>query len=195
MIEVLMALAIIGAMVAVTIPVVTDRMRKSQIETAASSLDGLRQALVRFRTNVGRSPRYLFYLQLDPTGGQNSCNSGFSGAEVAKWKGPYVLLEPVVGQAGGGDVPDTLGISLGDWQVNDLLIRTPATVSGANNLGRLDMAIPGVRLTDANALNTLVDGPTIPPQNGIQDTAGLVRWGALSNGSTTVMYGFAINGC
>lgn len=188
--EIIMAIAIIAIILAVLVPSLTRGIRVAEINSLAQNLDGFRTAIQRFKGNVTKYPGSLFDLQLRPVGSLDACGVGISLTNWNKWAGPYVSLSAV-------GSPDTTGVAAAEWVVSDTLVRTPATAATGTSPGRLDMQIADMKLEDANSLNDIVDGVTgnIPPQSAGTDTAGIVRWGTVTNGVTTVKYGLAIAGC
>lgn len=186
----MVGLAVIALLIGVLLPAIARRIRTTQIASLATTLDNLRQGLQSYRGHVTKYPGRMFDLQIQPIGSLDACGNGLAPANWDKWKGPYISAR-VVG------APDTVGIAAGDWVVSDTLLRVPATDATGISPGRLEMQIANMKLADANSLNEIVDGPaaSVPPQSGVLDTAGVVRWGAVSSTLTTVKYGVAIAGC
>lgn len=189
LVEALVALVIIAGLTALIAPVISDRIRATQISSLATTLENVRTGILNFRTDVGRYPGKLYMLQRRPNGDPDICSATIGSAVALLWRGPYIALRHA--QLGGS--PDATGLAAGDYQLNDAFVRTVAT---ATSMQLLAVQVPNVRIADANRLNTLVDGLTVPPQAAGADTAGAIRWAAPGTAiSTTINYIIPTLGC
>lgn len=197
-VEALMALAIIGIVITVMLPVVMTRIREQQLSTLKSTLENVQTGLINFDADVGKFPLRLQYLSNAPSGVKDICNqntiTGGSTGLGIKWRGPYIVASHVYRGTG----PDTIGLAVADWVLRDSLQRTPLTPTNIiSTTGRLAIEIsPNLSSDDATDLNTLIDGTTVPPRNGTADTAGAIRWTSITSGfAVSTTFGFVIAGC
>lgn len=177
MVEVLVALAIVLILAAVTVPSLVGYVDQMAVEATANQLALVRDALYlkgasAFRQDVGANAGRLSQLARqifkNSPGFVNSCGNQFSAKEAGNWRGPYVNfdIDPAAGMA------TPIGVA------SDALTRVPA--SGAGSL-RIDFN-NNVQLSQAELLDQAVDGA-----NG--SSAGIVRWVLpASNGMVTLQY-------
>lgn len=177
MIEVLVALAIVLILAAVTVPSLVGYVDQMAVEGAADQLALVRDALYRkggpaFRQDVGANAGRLSQLARqivrNNPGFLDSCGNRFSAKEAGNWRGPYVNfdIDPAAGMA------TPIGVA------TDVLTRVPP--SGAGSL-RIDFS-NNVQLSQAELLDQAVDG-------GNGSAIGIVRWVLPpANGMVTLQY-------
>ncbi|HRN78423.1 MAG TPA: type II secretion system major pseudopilin GspG [Candidatus Dependentiae bacterium] len=82
--EVLIAMAIIGGLMAVIVPQLFNYLERSKRDTAKTTLLQFKQAITLYQTDTGRLPDSLRDLIKRPT-----------GEESANWSGPYLPKKAV----------------------------------------------------------------------------------------------------
>jgi prepilin-type N-terminal cleavage/methylation domain-containing protein len=92
LIEILVALAIVAVIAAVSIPALHSHIEESRIKRMAVDLTSIAQAIREYEKHVGTYPTDLSELTTQPVAGtdKNSCGVILTGPEVALWKGPYL---------------------------------------------------------------------------------------------------------
>ncbi len=90
--EVLIAIAIIALLAAVTIPTFMARITSGEGQALASELGALGEGIRRYQENVGAYPPRLDYLSVLPATPTDICSppAALSNREQAGWRGPYV---------------------------------------------------------------------------------------------------------
>lgn len=171
LIEVLIALALIGLLAAVVMPTVAGQLREGQSTALANQLVNLRDAISNYRQNVGAFPIALTQLTTQPANGEfDSCNVILSAAERAAWRGPYINQNIV-----------------GNMPVGDATVTTPLTrVTVAGQAGLLRIQATGVDNDVALSLEERFDG-----NNNL--ATGTILWVAASNGTLT--FQIPVRGC
>jgi prepilin-type N-terminal cleavage/methylation domain-containing protein len=127
--EVLVAIFIVAALSAVTIPTVKGRLDAAKTAALSNELTRLRDAIIQFRSHVGRYPSRLRFLANAPTPtNTDPCGTAYTTANVNTWRGPYVTRY----------LPNTLvEYPVGDNYLVDMVVaRSPAapTTASANFL-------------------------------------------------------------
>lgn len=146
LLELLAVLTILGALAAVLYPTVAVQLRKGQTTAIADQLNGLRQAIANYKTNVNRYPRFLTYLTQQPgVGSLDSCNGVVPLGQLNGWRGPY-LTQNIVGN-----------FPVGDATVQNQTTRNPAT-NVVTAPGLLQITVADVPQTSATDLEAQYDG-------------------------------------
>ncbi|GBD31284.1 hypothetical protein HRbin33_00232 [bacterium HR33] len=150
--ELLVVLAVIVILAAVIVPHAVRSADKARIETAATALQNISDAIKAFGDDVRELPGDLRHLVEPLSGGQRDCNGQpYSGGERNRWDGPYLdRLVPATG------LPVAIGTAL-----------LPIVPDTSTNNARIQVA--NVLEEDAIALNELVDGDG-------DRSSGTVRW-------------------
>lgn len=180
LVEVIVALAVILILAAVAVPQLGGFLDQKRIEETAALLDEISDALYgpgSFQDNVGANASRLSFLSAPIVNGDDdSCGTGYSGAERGDWAdgGPYVnfVIDP------------SAGLATPVGQAQDLLVRS--TVGGTF----LQIIWPNtVTLVDAQALDAYVDG-------AVNANSGAVRWTAQAGTDmATMRYQIPVSGC
>lgn len=181
MIEVLVAMAIIAILSAVSFPVVVEQIERRRVDSAITTMKALADAVTAFRVNVGMNPGQLVHLSNPITSTDlNSCGTAYGTPAANAWAGPYYTKQIL--QATGLPLSeDNLG------RVQNTLVRAPA---GVSTPGTLAFQVTGIPLDKVTEIEASVDGDNVA-------TTGRVRWTtpADANGHVTMSYHVAINGC
>jgi hypothetical protein len=186
MIEIVVALAILSLMAAITIPSVMHSIDMARVRDAATRLTALRDGIydpsagaLAFSQKVGANPGRLSELTTaivsgNPAVSPNSCGGSFSNGQRNNWaaNGPFVKYAI---DAGVG-----LGTAMGT--IEDDLIRVPASAA----TGVLQMMILE---TDPNLVVMLDEELNA----GDGSAAGSVQWSAPANGVTQLTFVVPIN--
>ncbi len=171
--EVLVALFIVSALAAVTIPTVFGRVRTANTTAVINELQTLRDAVSSYRQHVGRYPNRLRYLTLLPTSGVTDlCGTAYTSVQYGAWRGPYVTRT----------ITDLYVIADADT-VDNIIGRSP-TAATANVSNYLIVYINGVDQAMATDLQTRLDGDN-------NFAAGAIVW---SNGQLEYRIPVAGNG-
>ena len=179
--EVLVAIAIIAILSAVSFPVVAEQIERRRVDSAITTLKSLADAVTAFRANVAMNPGRLAQLSSPiTTSDVNSCGVAYTTAAVNSWAGPYYTRQLL----------QTTGLPLSEdnlGRVQNTLVRTPA---GVSTPGSLAFQVAGIPLNKVTEIEASVDGDNVA-------TTGRVRWTtpADANGHVTMSYHVAINGC
>lgn len=180
-IEVLVTMAIIAILSAVSFPVVAEQIERRRVDSAITTMKTLADAVTAFRANVAMNPGRLVHLSSPiTTSDVNSCGVAYTAAAVNAWAGPYYTKHLL--QATGLPLSeDNLG------RVQNTLVRSPA---GVSTPGTLAFQVTGIPLEKVTEIEASVDGDNVA-------TTGRVRWTtpADANGHVTMSYHVAINGC
>ncbi len=163
--ELLVVLAVIVILAAVIVPHAVRSADKARIETAATALQNISDAIDDFGDDVRELPGDLRHLVEPLSAGQRDCaGQTYSGAERGRWRGPYLnRLVPATG------LPVAIGTAL-----------LPIVPDTSTDNARIQ--IPNVLEDDAIALNELVDGDG-------NRSSGTVRWTLPdARGLVTVYY-------
>ena len=177
LVEVIVALAVILILAAVAVPQLGGFLDQKRVEETKVQLELIRDALygpaTAFHSAVGANAGALSQLSTPiTTSDRNSCTAPFSGAQVNRWddQGPYVNF-----------LITSSGMVTPMGQARNLLTR-----HGAGATRQLRITIDDVPLTDAQALDLLVDGVA-------GATSGTVQYAALPDNLADVTYDVVIN--
>lgn len=165
-IELLVVVAIVASLAAVVLPRVTDYVVRGRAAALAQSLDALVNAIMAFRSDVGRFPQQLVSLGAPLTASSTDvCSTPSVPRYIPEqnrkaWRGPYVAR--VLGPA---------GIVSGTATIQDTVRRTPMDPT---QFGRVLVNVNGVDQKIAEELERVLDGRVPVPFSG--DTTGTIRW-------------------
>lgn len=166
MLEVIAAIAILAIAAAIVVPRAVGSTEAQFARDTKTDLESVAAANATFYTASGNKAQLgrVFFASVKMTGGTlgaagvdtTSCNGlqpaggtsvvAYTAALANTWTGPYITRTNTRGA----------GFVTGIGVIDDLLIRTAAN----GTAGQMKVSIPSVRLEDAQALNTLVDGQT-----------------------------------
>jgi prepilin-type N-terminal cleavage/methylation domain-containing protein len=181
LIEIGVALALIGLMAAVLAPQVINRLRESESGSLITNLAGVEEGVASYRADIGRYPRRLSNLTTAITTGQKDL-CGVNVPDITAWQGPY-LNRAVI----------STGIPVGSATVRDSLHRDPPISTGlvTTALGSLLVTVLDVDLVAANSVDATLDG------DGSLTGTGAITWTALapSTDRGTLVYRIPIRGC
>jgi type II secretory pathway pseudopilin PulG len=174
LVEVLLALAIIAVIAAIVIPTTANQLRIGHSAALANQLVNLRDAIARYRENVGAFPIGLTQLTTQPGAlDTDACGTLLSVAERNGWRGPYINKNVVA------------ALPVGDALVQTILTRVPANTA-ITPIGVLQIQSTSVDNDIALALEQQFDG-----NNNL--TTGTILWAAAGGGTLT--FQIPIRGC
>jgi general secretion pathway protein G len=151
--EVLVAVFIVAALAAVTVPTVKARLDAAKTTALSNELRTLRDAMLQFRTHVGRYPSRIRFLANAPVATSNSdpCGTAYTAANVAAWRGPYVTRY----------LPNTLvNYSVGDDYLVDMQVTRAPAAPTAGSPNFLQITVTNVEQSVANDLQADLEGDT-----------------------------------
>jgi prepilin-type N-terminal cleavage/methylation domain-containing protein len=97
--EVLVTIALIGALAAVVVPTIAGQLTKGDPNRVAADYNGIRGAVEQFLSDVRKYPANINELTNPITTSQlpmgPSGTSVFSTADVARWRGPYLSKDSI----------------------------------------------------------------------------------------------------
>lgn len=177
LIEVVLALMILGLLAGVLVPQLISRLRDGEITSLAGNLSAIANAAAAYRADLGRYPRFISMLT-SPTGThQDICNLSIPSV-TELWRGPYLSREVT-----------TAGISIGSSVISNTLTRDPPSSVMIIAFASLVISVSDVEVAVATAINRDFDGDG-------SLTAGSVRWSAGSVPNRgTLTYRIPIRGC
>lgn len=175
-VEVVIAVAMIAILAALTLPTVAEYQSNKKIEETADILTDLKNSIQNFRYYVGNSPGRLTHLTRQITSGVGgdltSCTgignaipaTTYTTTNTGKWPqgAPYYPK-----QLSANGLPVPIGI------ISDTLFRNAI----AGNTSFLSITIRNARYQDARGLNDLMDGPKDTDQSNRSNTTGVLQWG------------------
>lgn len=178
LVEVVVAIAILGILAAAVYPTVMGRLQRAQAAALASQLENYREALEHFRENVGRYPNRLRLLTTEPvSGARDICLGTIPNGFLPRWRGPY-LNSAIVADS----------IKVGDATLLDTLFRDPVNTSGGQP-GVLRIVAINVDSVPAAELERRFDG-------NANFLAGNVMWFPILFGLPGLLiYNVPIRGC
>lgn len=187
LLEVIVALAVILVMAAVTLPSLSGFARQMAVEETAVQLGTVRDALFKpggpddsFFESVGRNAGRLSELSATivknddswATGTDDSCGDEFKNSHVNNWEddGPFVNFH----------IDRTMGLTTAIGRAEDSLTRIPnSSDPGVLRINFLN----NVELTDATMLDDVVDG-------GDGSASGTIQWVLPATDGVVTMYYF-----
>ena len=176
--EVLVAMAIVAVLSAMTIPMVFSRIAAAQAKAFADTFASLSQSIAQFRAATGTYPKVLSQLATAPLGTDNNlCNGTFSGKE-ATWRGPYTSRAVT-----------TNGILVGEYTIQNQMHRVTSTTP---NTMQIDVGSVATSIVDD--LEEQIDAGTADGTTGtIQyTTAPVGTLGAAAAGTYNLSYAIPI---
>lgn len=183
LLELAIAIAIIGVVGAVVTVATFDARRTRRVAADIETLRLLTTALHRFDTGVRVFPGSLLNLTTRPVAtDDDSCGADYTNTGVTNWSntGPF-YPQPIVG-------PLELEIGIAGTTLTRVGPVTPATVRAL-----LQINVTSVAIEDAIELNRLVDSDTVA---GSASSTGAIQFAAPdSEGRTTVTWNMSIRGC
>jgi general secretion pathway protein G len=176
LLEIVVAVAMIGMLAAVLTPQVLSRTTMAQGATLLSTLTGLEEAATAHRGDVGRFPQSLRQLATAPTTGvRDLCGRQIPGLALESWSGPY--LDRSVA---------TTGIEIGGSVISNTLRRSPATYS---EVGTLYIDVAGVDEGVAEQMDRALDGT-------LDFASGSILWADVgASGRGTLSLAVPVRGC
>lgn len=177
MVEILVALAIIGVLSAVLITNLNAMHKRANRAQLAETMVTLAQALREFDRQVGVYPSELLPLSQKPTvATKDICDNAFTQAMVNKWAGPYI------------DHPITAaGIFLREDTVFNDIDRDPPTPATLSQVALLQIYTRGVDQEEALALDRTLDGDGLLSE-------GTIQW-TVFPGFPRLLFSIPISGC
>lgn len=176
--EVLVALGIVAILAAMMIPAVKARLDAAEAAAITDNLRAVRTAVLAYRDNVNRYPRYLTQLQGKPSitiGDVDLCDNFLPTRLIDSWRGPY-LAQRVT----------TLGMQVGNSIVANQLSRNQA-FNELQPEGYLIVEVQDVVVGIAREVDRAFD----PLNFGIVDlTSGAISWE-----SGLLRFYIAVRGC
>lgn len=180
---VILFVVITAAVATALIPVLTrvdrlDRAQKTSVilgDLAYQITNGV-AADKDFRQSISKHPGKISQLVFAITA------SDFTGCTTTTYLNPQVNNWPGAGPFTYYPIVANVGIMTPMGLVNDQTVRTPNTP----NVGTLALTMSNVDMEDVEIMDMLIDF-----SDGIG--AGRIRWGAITNGLTTLSYTFTID--
>ena len=174
--EMLVVLAVVGLLAGVLAPEVLRRLTTGRHAALASTLASVSDALLAYRTDVGRYPRQLRLLTSQPTtSDRDSCNRTLPATLVSGWAGPYLDRQIT-----------TSGIVAGSSTVLNTVRRAPTSYS---TTGTLLVDVTAVDEELATLLEQQFDGT-------VNFGSGTIRWTESGGtGQGTLVYAIPIRNC
>lgn len=173
LVEIVVAVAIMALLTAVTLPTVAQYLSDQKIATTASTLTALKNGIATFRANVVVSPSRLTHLTRAIT---STDTTSCTGRGIALPFAPYGSVAALRWSIAGPYYPkalSTYGLQVPIGTISDTLSRTAA----AGTASYLNITIRNVRFQDAVKLNDLMDGTADVNQADRSNTTGAVQWG------------------
>lgn len=170
LIEILVALVLIGLLAGTLMPAVINQLNRGETNRITEDLAALERGAKAFRTDVSRWPGGLDDLVSAPTTADRDIEgNAFPTGLAGRWAGPYLEIGTIPGDtliSGGGAIIDSVFTSLAWGSANFVVMK----------------AI-GVSADDTREISVIVDGDTAT-------TGGKVRWKAGGTGlpDTLVYY-------
>jgi hypothetical protein len=178
--EILVTVAIVGLLITVMVPLVTNRLALAHVDAIVGEMKSLQQALITFNRDVGRYPARLDYLNVLPTSGVvDVCGAAISAQNQAKFRGPYInkpidMVDPF------NPVPanvNTRYVLATDDSVESVVNRTTITnpvTGGTQQVLQIEVIGPDQTIT--RMIDSTVDG-VVDKDNGIVRYASLLATG------------------
>jgi prepilin-type N-terminal cleavage/methylation domain-containing protein len=141
--EVVITVAIIALLAAVTTPTVMSRLAVGRGNAIAAELTNLGLGLRAFNTNVGTYPANLADISGQPSTPVNYCGLTITPTNIAKWRGPY-----------------TSRFITGDYVLDNATIVNAMTYT-AGPPPYLQITLSGVTDDVARAIEEAIDGPVV----------------------------------
>lgn len=172
--EIVVAVALMAILTAITFPTISKYLSDQEIDTTASTLTDLKNAIASFRATVGNSPSRLTHLTKAIASTDSTSCTGrapatpltlYGATNAPKWltTGPF-YPKPL----------SVYGTVLPIGTASDTLFRTAASLTASF----LNITIHFVRFQDADALNDLMDGPGDGNNADRSNSTGVIRWTA-----------------
>jgi type II secretion system protein G len=172
LLEILVALVLIGLLVGTLVPTVMNNVGRGEVNRVQEDLEAVNTASKTFRVDVQRWPGDLEDIVVQPTATDSVLTGGlYPAGLLTKWAGPYLELGSV-----GAGIPTALG--------GTVLNRLAQTSWNGKNF--VTIKVLNVSQTDAHTLSARVDGDRAvghPLVGG-----GMVRWGLGTGGADTLIY-------
>lgn len=173
--EVLIAVAIVAVVSAVTIPIVFNKMRSSQEAALSQTFVGLSQGIAEFKRATTRYPELLQYLTEKPLDTDDDiCNNNLGATNVSFWRGPYASRSIT-----------SSGLLVGEYTVSNTL----RFGNAASGLDTLYIDVPSVETAVVNDIESQFDA------GAASGTTGTIQYTAPVNGLSTLSYLILINSC
>jgi len=168
--EILVAMAIVAVLAAVTVPLFMDRLQTAHADAVISEMKNLENGLRMFYRDVGRYPRQLNYLSAleDLNGIRDACGGTISATNQANYRGPYVNRSLQLIDRYGTPANTRYILATGDSVEASITRTTSATVSGGTQQV-LQIQIFGPDKSMTEYIDEKVDGT-------LDGAAGTVRY-------------------
>jgi len=177
LLEILVALVLIGLLVGTLLPSVLNQLTRGEINRISEDLNAISNAAKTFRVDVQRWPGDLEDLVTAPASTADSTlNPGgttYPSGLAGKWAGPYVEQGTIKG--------DSLPTAAGGVIVN----RFSRTTWGGRDF--LTIKAKGITVADAQALSLRIDGDTVTNITAT-DAAGQIRFRVGTGGAVDTLY-------
>lgn len=173
LVEVLISVAIVAIMAAMTVPTIVSRINVANANALAKEMIALKDGIQAFKTNVGSYPRYLEYLSVITTPAQTETYCSqitrppvtivFTTAQINNWHGPYVSRSLPTGPTA-------------TYTVNDFVINNLMTYGS----GLLSISISNIDASVAPIVEEILDGPV----GAVSSTSGTFTYDIPSSTGT-----------
>ena len=175
LVEVVTAVVIVAALIAVTVPVFMQRSRAARADAIVAELESLRTSLFLFYNDVGRIPLRLDYLYVIPGIALDVCTNTIPALNVGRFRGPYVS-RPIYRLNPAGGINSYL-IATGD-SVDTVL--NPTTFNGVKVV---QISVYGPEKDIVDLVDTKVDG-------AVDTNNGMISW--ASNNASPLLNEYTI---
>lgn len=164
LLEILVALVLIGLLVATLVPAVLNQMGRGEVNRVVEDLSAVESASKTFRVDVNRWPGELEDLVIRPSSTATDVNGATYGGLVARWAGPYL-------ERGSLDAGSVIETSMGG-QIQNAFSKEPW---GTTNLASFFVvSVDGLTEENIKSISFAVDGDSTNLVK-TSDSAGRVR--------------------
>jgi prepilin-type N-terminal cleavage/methylation domain-containing protein len=174
--EVLVAVAVVAILAAVTIPTIRGRLQEAQEDTIVEEIDNLSSAVIAYHQSVGHYPPSLDYLSALPATAYDLCEiNTLSTTAQAAWSGPYTS------RAMSGLTGATYQIGSGASVEIGLTRATKILQTGTTAVDVLGILIDNVDSATARGVDYKIDGV-------LNNGAGQLWWVSSGNNTQLTYY-------
>jgi general secretion pathway protein G len=164
LLEILVALALIGLLAGALVPTVLNQLGKGESNRFVEDLRSVGEATKLFRADVSRWPDSVGHLVQQPAAAAlDLTGQTIPAGGLSRWGGPYLERSSLQTD---GSLPTAAGATIGgDFE--------QITWNGSPYLA---IRVAGVTQTQARAVSQVVDGDTIVGNTATPDVTSAVRW-------------------
>lgn len=173
--EIIVGLAIVALLTAVTLPVIFERLKAGRRSAIIGEMQALQNGILLFYRDVGRYPSRLDFLSMKGGAMTDACNNAISTQNSNKYRGPYINRPITMVDTLSGNTRYVLSTT---DSVESIILRTTIS-AGAQQV--LQINVLGVEQAVAEEIDLAVDGtsPAQLSQGIVQYAAGTLLWTML----------------